>query len=154
MGTCWSSYQGLRTPRTPFLTARIRLLDALPNLFPKHPIKREAASQSLRTVNWKNQALCHHVHSTRYTVRIKSMLVKLNGSVTCPSSLLFNFLLLNVLQFLYWTFFDILPQEMLAYLHAGVNKILGKSQTVNISSFVSVATTPSATVAKKQPDDK
>lgn len=121
MGTCWSSYQGLKTPRTPFLTARIRLLDALPNLFPKHPIKRDAAFtlitfQSLRTVNWENQVLCHHVYSTRNTVRIKSMLVKLNGSVTCSSSLLFNFLLLNVLQFLYWTFFDILPQEMLAYM--------------------------------------
>lgn len=33
-----------------------------------------------------------------------------------PFITIFNFLLLNVLQFLYWIFFDILPQETLDYM--------------------------------------
>ena len=80
------------------------------------------------------------------------MLVKLNWSMTCPSSPFFNFLLLNVLRFLYWTFFDILPQEILDYTQGSTN-FFGKSQTVNSLGFacpiVSVATSSSDTVAKK-----
>lgn len=69
-----------------------------------------------------------------------------------PFITIFNFLLLNVLRFLYWTFFDILPQEILDYMQGSTN-FFGKSQTVNIlgsaCSIVSFATSSSDTVAKK-----
>lgn len=71
-----------------------------------------------------------------------------------PFSTIFKALLLNVLQFLYWIFFAILPHKMLDYMLGSADSFV-KSQTVNIFGFacfmVCVATIQSDIMAKKQP---